>query len=154
MVALDTELLTMLFVSYSVALLSLALVEASRVIWPDGPFTTDGRWVRNTANDIVTYAGVNWPGAGETMTPEGLQYASISSIVSKIKSLNMNVIRLTFATEMIDDIIDNGGDVTLEKAFNSALGQPNGSAVLAKVLANNPQFSSSTTRVQVCCMHC
>lgn len=135
--------------------LSLSVAQGhltSRASWPDGPFTTEGRWIRNAAGDNVTYIGVNWPGAGETMIPEGLQYASISSIVSKIKSLNMNVIRLTFATQMIDSILDGGGDVTLEKAFVNALGQTNGSAVLAKVLAKNSQFSVSTTRLQVCQM--
>ncbi len=39
----------------------------------------------------INMAGVNWPAAGETMVPEGLQYASIPDIVSKIKSIGMNV---------------------------------------------------------------
>lgn len=82
------------------------------------------------------------------MIPEGLQYASIQSIVSKIKSLGMNVVRLTFAIEMIDDLKDNGGDVTLQKAFTMALGSK-GSAVYEKVVMNNPQFNASTTRLQV-----
>jgi hypothetical protein len=56
------------------------------------------------------------------MVPEGLQYESIQSIVSKIKSLGMNVIRLTYAIEMIDDILDDGGDVSIRTAFQRALG--------------------------------
>jgi hypothetical protein len=84
------------------------------------------------------------------MIPEGLQYASIEKIVSGIKSLGMNAIRLTFAIEMIDDIEDNGGDVRLSAAFNRALGTTKGPVVYNKVLQNNPQFSASTTRVQVC----
>lgn len=36
------------------------------------------------------------------MVPEGLQYQSVETIVSKIKSLGMNSIRLTYATELID----------------------------------------------------
>jgi len=82
------------------------------------------------------------------MIPEGLQYQSIASIVSKIKSINMNIIRLTFAIEMVDDILDNGGDVTLQKAFTKALGSK-GDAVLKQVLTKNPQFNASTTRLQV-----
>lgn len=97
----------------------------------------------------MTYAGVNWPGAADVMIPEGLQYASIESIVSGIKSLGMNVIRLTFAIEMIDDIEDGGGDVTLSAAFTKALGSTKGPVVYNKVLQKNPQFSANTTRVQV-----
>jgi hypothetical protein len=77
--------------------------------WPYGSFYTSGNYIVNAKRSRVTYAGVNWPGATDTMIPEGLQYQSIESIVSKIKSLGMNVIRLTYAIEMIDDILDNGG---------------------------------------------
>lgn len=84
------------------------------------------------------------------MIPEGLQYASIASIVSKIKSLKMNVVRLTFAIEMIDDIKDNGGDVTIQRAFTKALGADKGAKVYADVVKNNPGFNASTTRLQVC----
>lgn len=83
------------------------------------------------------------------MIPEGLQYASIASIVSDIKSLGMNVIRLTFAIEMIDDILDGGCDVKLSDAFNTALGTTNGPIVYRQVLAKNPTFSPHTTRLQV-----
>ena len=117
--------------------------------WPDVPLVTLGRWIYNSKGDNVTYAGVNWPGAADVMIPEGLQYASIESIVSGIKSLGMNVIRLTFAIEMIDDIMDGGGDVTLSAAFTKALGSTNGPTVYSEVLKNNPQFDASTTRVQV-----
>lgn len=83
------------------------------------------------------------------MIPEGLQYQSIASTVSKIKSLGMNFIRLTYAISMIDDVVDGGGDVTLENSFNKALGSTNGPKVLAQVLAKNPTFTKSTTRLQV-----
>jgi hypothetical protein len=117
--------------------------------WPNAPLVTSGRWILNSNGQNVTYAGVNWPGAADVMIPEGLQYASIASIVAGIKSLGMNAIRLTFAIEMIDDIIDGGGDVTLSTAFNKALGATNGPLVYKEVLAKNPQFSASTTRLQV-----
>jgi hypothetical protein len=116
--------------------------------WPYAPFTTTGRWIVDSAGHNVTYAGVNWPGAADTMIPEGLQYASIAAIVSKIKSLGMNVIRLTYAIQMIDDIYA-GGDNTMKTSFINALGTTNGTAVFNEVVKNNPQFSASTTRLQV-----
>ena len=117
--------------------------------WPYGPFGTSGTSILNSAGDNVVYAGVNWPGASEAMVPEGLQYSSIESIVSKIKSLGMNAIRLTYAIEMIDDIFDGGGDVDLKTTFTNALGDENGVAVYNKVTANNPQFGPDTTRMEV-----
>jgi hypothetical protein len=117
--------------------------------WPYDPFYTSGRYIVNTNGNHVIYAGVNWPGAADTMIPEGLQYQSIESIVSKIKSLGMNVIRLTYAIEMIDDILDNGGDVSIQTSFQTALGTTNGTKVFNEVLKNNPSFSSNTTRLQV-----
>jgi hypothetical protein len=116
--------------------------------FPNAPFHTSNQWIVDSTGANFTYVGVNWPGAGEVMIPEGLQYQSIQSIVSKIKSLNMNSVRLTFAIEMIDDIKDRGGDVTIQKAFQKALGSK-GDAVYANVIKNNPQFGASTTRLQV-----
>ncbi|CAO2652928.1 Nn.00g023390.m01.CDS01 [Neocucurbitaria sp. VM-36] len=116
--------------------------------FPNAPFKTSTQFVVDSTGKNFTYVGVNWPGAGEVMIPEGLQYQSIQSIVSKIKSLNMNAVRLTFAIEMIDDIKDRGGDVTLQAAFKKGLGS-NGDKVLQQVLKNNPQFTASTTRLQV-----
>lgn len=116
--------------------------------WPDTPFYTSGRDIKNARNETVTYVGVNWPGAADVMIPEGLQYQSISTIVSKIKALGMNVIRLTYAIEMVDDIYE-GGDVSVEDALTIALGATNGSKVLGEILAANPAFSANTTRLQV-----
>ena len=117
--------------------------------WPQAPLSTSGRWIINSAGERVIYAGVNWPGAADTMTPEGLQYASIPSIVSKIKSLGMNVIRLTYAIELIDDIYETGADVPIKDSFITALGTENGTAVFNAVLKNNPSFTAKTTRLQV-----
>ncbi|KAL1841136.1 hypothetical protein VTJ49DRAFT_7361 [Mycothermus thermophilus] len=123
---------------------------SSRAAWPNGPFVTSGRWIRDASGQTVTYAGTNWPGHGETMVPEGLQYQSIETIVGMIKSLGMNAVRLTFAIQMIDEIYANGGnDITLERAFVQALGQTNGTRVLGQVLAKNPRFTRSTTRLEV-----
>ncbi len=134
---------------YIPAVVVLAFGAIGGRCWPDGPLVGSGRWIHNAHGDNVTYAGVNWPGAGEAMIPEGLQYASIATIVSGIKSLGMNAIRLTFAIEMVDDILDNGGDVKLSAAFNKALGTTNGPAIYQKILKNNPSFTASTTRLQV-----
>ncbi|RAK81952.1 cellulase family protein [Aspergillus fijiensis CBS 313.89] len=113
------------------------------------PLSTSGRWIVDSDGNNVTYAGVNWPGAAEAMLPEGLQYQSIEYIVSKIKSLGMNVIRLTFAIEMIDDIYDNGADVPIKTSLINALGETNGTAVYNDIISNNPQFNDETTRLQV-----
>ncbi|KAL8728224.1 MAG: hypothetical protein Q9166_005527 [cf. Caloplaca sp. 2 TL-2023] len=114
-----------------------------------GPFSTDGRWMTNADEDHLTYAGVNWPGSVDTMVPEGLQYASIADLVGKIKSIGMNVIRLTWAVEMVDDIIDGGGDKDIKSAFIEVLGHKNGTQVFDAVIKNNPSFSSNITRLQV-----
>ena len=134
----------------AIAIVSVASGQVRRSTWPTGPFVTSGRWITDAAGDYVTYAGVNWPAHDETMIPEGLQYQSIATIVSHIKSLGMNVIRLTYATEMIDQIDENGGnDIPIQTAFVKALGHDNGTAVYKKVIANNPSFGSAITRLQV-----
>ncbi|KAI2627818.1 glycoside hydrolase [Hypoxylon sp. NC1633] len=126
-----------------------ASLNAPRATWPNGPFVTSGRWIQDAAGSSITYVGVNWPGS-ISMIPEGLQYQSIESIVSKIKSLGMNAVRLTYATEMIDQYYDNGEtDISIQKAFNDALGQEAGSAAYDKIIANNPSFNERTTRLQV-----
>ncbi|KAH9876922.1 hypothetical protein IAQ61_002283 [Plenodomus lingam] len=117
--------------------------------FPNAPFKTSTQWVHDSTGANFTYVGVNWPGHGEVMIPEGLQYRSIKSIVSMIKELKMNAVRLTFAIEMIDDIRDNGGDVTVQQAFIKALGNTNGTRVWNEVTKNNPQITTSTTRLQV-----
>ena len=123
---------------------------SKRAAWPNGPFVTSGRWIHDASGKNLTYAGTNWPGHADVMIPEGLQYQSIETIVQKVKSLGMNAIRLTFAIQMVDEIYANGGnDITIQKAFVQALGQANGTRVLNQVLAKNPQFSASTTRLQV-----
>jgi len=134
-----------LFASFFCALALPSLLAA----FPNAPFVTNKQWIQDSTGLNVTYVGVNWPGAADVMIPEGLQYQSIASIVSKIKSLRMNVVRLTFAIEMVDDIKDNGGDVTIQKAFTKALGAANGAKVYQQVIKNNPSFNDSTTRLQV-----
>ncbi|KAI0401941.1 glycoside hydrolase superfamily [Xylaria palmicola] len=137
-------------VSFLLFSLPSAAEIGSRASWPNGPLVTSGRWITDASGAKITYAGVNWPGSLETMIPEGLQYQSIETIVSKIKSLGMNAIRLTYATEMIDQYYENGEqDVTMQRAFADALGEEAGMGVYDKVVANNPSFGPETTRLQV-----
>lgn len=62
--------------------------------WPYGPFSTKGRHIVNAKGEAVTWAGVNWPGSGETMVPEGLEWASVEDILDQVKSVGFNFIRL------------------------------------------------------------
>lgn len=134
--------------TYLTGLAALSSVVAQS--WPNGPFSTAGQYIVNSSNETVKIAGVNWPGHMEVMVPEGLQHQSVEEIVSHITSIGMNGIRLTFAIEMIDQIVDNfGEDITLEQAFAWGLGPKNGSEMLDRVLEHNPSFSKDTTRLEV-----
>lgn len=82
------------------------------------------------------------------MIPEGLQYQSIETIVSRIKSLGMNTIRLTYATEMVDVIL-SGGDVTVKQSFIKALGPEKGNEIFAKIAKKNPGIKEGTKRLEV-----
>lgn len=57
--------------------------------------------------------------------------------------------RLTFAIEMVDDILGNGGDVNLNDTLVNALGVENGTVILEDILKNNLQFTAQTTRLEV-----
>lgn len=131
-------------------LTSPALGENPSPPFPNGPFSTNASWILGADGSNFTYAGVNWPGAEATMVPEGLQYQSIETLVSRISSLGMNSIRLTYATELIDQIYDNNmTDVPILKSFTDALGADNGTQIFNRVVANNPSFNNGTTRLQV-----
>ncbi|TAQ88844.1 hypothetical protein B7494_g2839 [Chlorociboria aeruginascens] len=113
------------------------------------PLSRNGRWIVDANGNRVPFVGINWPGAADTMLPEGLQYQSISDIVGKVVETGFNVVRLTFAVEMVDDILDNGGDVGIGESLERALGTENGTLVLAQILSNNPSLSETTTRLEV-----
>lgn len=67
-----------------------------------------------------------------------------------IHSLGFNVVRVTFATEMIDDLYDNDmKDITISESLTRALGTTNGTRVLNQILQHNPQFTNETTRLEV-----
>ena len=113
------------------------------------PLSSCDRWIVDANGNHVPYVGINWPGAADTMLPEGLNKQSIASIVQKVSGTGFNSVRLTFAIEMVDDILDNGGDVTLKDTLTNALGETNGTIVLNSILDYNPQFTANTTRLQV-----
>lgn len=128
----------------------LGLAGLAAAAWPEAPLTTSGASMVDATGAVVTYAGVNWPGAADVMIPEGLQYQSVAAVVAQLKAAGVNVIRLTYAIEMVDQIYDNGGaDVTVAAALEDALGQANGSRVLAEILAANPAFGENVTRLEV-----
>ncbi|KXX78591.1 Endoglucanase E1 [Madurella mycetomatis] len=62
--------------------------------WPYGPYRTEGRDIVDSRGDVVTLAGINWPLNGETMIPEGLEHASVESILDRIVGLGFNIIRM------------------------------------------------------------
>jgi hypothetical protein len=113
------------------------------------PLSSSDRWIVDANGDHVPYVGINWPGAADTMLPEGLSYQSIQGIVNTVSQTGFNAVRLTYAIEMVDDILDNGGDVSLNATLVNALGAENGTIILQKILTNNPQFTADTTRLQV-----
>lgn len=135
--------------SIGVALAGSATALIQHQPWPHGPFKTDGLRIIDSSGKPFVYAGINWPGEGEVMIPEGLQYSSIADVVAKIKSLGMNSVRMGWATEMIDDILDNGGDVTIANALGRVLGPENATTILGQIVEHNPAFSAKTTRLQV-----
>lgn len=118
--------------------------------WPYGPFSTRGRDIINARGEAVTWAGFNWPGSGETMVPEGVEWASVGDILDQAQSVGFNFIRLTYAVEMVDQIYaSNGSDVPLNVAMINALGFENGTKVTEEMVRMNPGWTKDTTRFEV-----
>ncbi|KAK1585370.1 beta-1,6-galactanase [Colletotrichum navitas] len=118
--------------------------------WPYGPFRTRGRDIVNSRGEVVTWAGVNWPMSGETMVPEGLEWASVDQILDDVESVGFNYIRMGYAIEMVDQIYDREGeDVPLEVAMITALGFVNGTRVTNDIIRNNPSWTRETTRFEI-----
>ncbi|GJC97511.1 beta1,6-galactanase [Colletotrichum higginsianum] len=118
--------------------------------WPYGPFSTRGRDILNSRGEVVTWAGVNWPMSGETMIPEGLEWASVDKILDDVESVGFNYIRMGYAIEMVDQIYDRQGeDVPLEVAMITALGFVNGTKVTNAIIRNNPSWTRETTRFEI-----
>jgi hypothetical protein len=113
------------------------------------PLSTKGRDIIDRNGDLFHFVATNWPGHQEAMIPEGLQHASIKNIVSWFPKFGLNSVRLCFAIEMIDDIYSKNPNQTLEKSIINALGEQNGTVVLRDILKHNPQFTESTTRLEV-----
>lgn len=62
--------------------------------WPYGPLSTKGRDIVNSRGDVINWAGVNWPMSGETMIPEGLEWASVDNILDDVADVGWNIIRM------------------------------------------------------------
>ena len=124
--------------------------DMSDAAWPHGPFSTRGRDIVNARGEAITWAGFNWPGSGETMVPEGVEWSSVGDILDLAKSVGFNFIRLTYAVEMVDQIYaSNGSDVPLNVAMINALGYENGTKVTNEMVAMNPGWTKDTTRFEV-----
>ncbi|EST08742.1 Glycoside hydrolase, family 5 [Kalmanozyma brasiliensis GHG001] len=121
--------------------------------WPHGPFYTSGNQIKNANNESVIFVGTNWPGSGESMIPEGIEWRSIADIVSMMKYVGYNFVRHTYAIQMIDQIYENSGtDITVQSALLYALGEENGTKTMEMINKNNPQITNSTTRLEVLSM--
>lgn len=68
--------------------------ENSTSEWPYGPLKTKGRDIVNSRDEVVTWAGVNWPMSGETMVPEGLEWKSAEEILDDVVGVGFNFIRM------------------------------------------------------------
>lgn len=123
---------------------------ATAAEWPYGPFSTRGRDIVNARGEVITWAGVNWPGSGESMVPEGLEWASVEEILDGVQSVGFNFVRLTYAVEAVDQVFARGGDdVPLEVAMISALGYENGTRVTREILVRNPWWTKDTGRFEI-----
>lgn len=118
--------------------------------WPYGPFSTKGRDIVNARDEAISWAGVNWPGSGETMVPEGLEWSSVEDVLDLVKSVGFNFIRLTYAIEMVDQIYErNGSDVSLEFAMINGLGYENGTKVTNEIVSKHKGWTKDTARFEV-----
>lgn len=125
--------------------------------FPNGPFHAVESRLYGADGRRVTYAGVNWPGAEATMVPEGLQHQSMGEIVARIKGLGANAVRLTYATEMVDRIYEDGDgmrDGPVAGTFVEVLGEENGTAVWEGVLGRNPAFARDITHIEASFCFC
>lgn len=124
--------------------------DPSAAAWPYGPFKTQGRNIVNSRGEAITWAGINWPGSGETMVPEGLEWASVDDILDQVQSVGFNFIRLTYAVEQVDQVYARQmQDVPLEVAMINALGYENGTRVTQQIVAKNPGWSKDTGRFEI-----
>ena len=66
----------------------------------------------------VPIVGINWARTYGCYDSRGVcNINPLNVLWGKLSDLGFNTVRLTFATEMVDDILDNGGDVTRKGYF-------------------------------------
>lgn len=85
---------------WALGLLGLASSLVAAVDLPALPFSTTSRWMVDANGKRFKMKGVNWSSDLETMTPEGLQYASIDTMADYVQQSGFNFVRLTWATDM------------------------------------------------------
>ncbi|KAI3483929.1 hypothetical protein L1887_53085 [Cichorium endivia] len=148
------NLLTLLpLAAAAVQTVKAAATPLRRDDWPHGPFHTEGNQIKNNNGEPVILVGTNWPGSGETMIPEGIEFRSIADIVSMMKYVGYNFVRHTYPIQMVDQIYENNGtDITVQSALLYALGEDNGTRIMEMISKNNPQITNSTTRFEVLSM--
>ena len=66
----------------------------------DGPLSTSGRWIVDSAGQRFKLRCVNWAGHGETNIPEGLSKQPGANIASWISTQGFNCVRLTYSIDM------------------------------------------------------
>ncbi len=141
------------FVAVAVQMVFAATTPLRRSDWPHGPFSTEGNQIKNANGDPVIPIGTNWPGSGETMLPEGIEFRSIAEIVGMMKYVGYNFVRHTYAIQMIDQIYENmGNDITVYDSLVQGMGQENGTRIMNMISENNPQITKTTTRFEVLSM--
>lgn len=133
-----------------ISFLMLPTVLADSHSWPYAPFSTSGRNIVNARNDVLHWAGVNWPLNEVSMLPEGIEWQSADTILDFIEDAGFNFIRMGYATEMIDDLYDRGGkDVPICESLTSSLGNDNGTSICHRISENNGEWNENTTRFEV-----
>lgn len=69
--------------------------------WRYSALSIRGRDIVNNRNETTTWVGANWPGRGETVILEGLEWSSAEEIISKVAGVRFNFVRLTYSVEML-----------------------------------------------------
>jgi len=78
------------------------VAEAMAAPLPSGYLHTQGAQIRDTNNNPVRLAGVNWYGFDcNSMVPGGLNYQTLDHICQKVANLGFNLIRLPYSVQAV-----------------------------------------------------
>ncbi|KAJ3123051.1 hypothetical protein HK100_011741 [Physocladia obscura] len=112
------------------------------------PLSAASTVIVNAQQQPVLLHGLNWPAHLDYMIPEGLQFQSLNVIVSNITALGLNSVRLTYATQMVDEFFGDSVD-TLPSRTNRTLDGFVPTNILAQIMLANPWISSTTTTMDI-----